>query len=130
MTNDNENIDILEEVINAYDPEVMERLLWDYSRPTDDSLKNNLNVDGHHHIYWATDMYAGNGFDFMDEILVSSITGENSRLVRPRCPIKTCSLYRFSIQLYDSFSKGKLISKNASSFRILHFLFGCFKKML
>lgn len=84
MEKENENIDILEEVINAYDPEVMERLLWDHSRPTDENLKNNLNVDGHHHIYWATDMYAENGFDFMDEILVSSITGKNSRLVRPR----------------------------------------------
>lgn len=87
MTNDNENIDILEEVINAYDPEVMERLLWDHSRPTDNKLISDLNVDGHHHIYWATDNYEteGKGFCFFDEIQIASVTGKYNTLVRPRC---------------------------------------------
>ncbi|MCQ2077478.1 MAG: restriction endonuclease subunit M [Bacteroidaceae bacterium] len=87
MTNDNENIDILEEVINAYDPEVMERLLWDHSRPTENKLISDLNVDGHHHIYWATDNYEteGKGFCFFDEIQIASVTGKYNTLVRPRC---------------------------------------------
>jgi len=79
-------IDILEEEIYRLDPEVMERLLWDHSRTPDESLKNELNVDGHHHIYWATDNYEthGEGFQFFDEIQIISVTGKNSTLVRPR----------------------------------------------
>lgn len=87
MINDNENIDILEELINEYDPEVMERLLWDHSRPTDNQLISKLNADGHHHIYWATDNYKdkGENFTFFEEIQVKSITGEqNKYVVRPR----------------------------------------------
>lgn len=86
MINDNENIDILEELINEYDPEVMERLLWDHSRPTDNQLISKLNADGHHHIYWATDDYAkyGDGFGFYDELKVSCLIGDYRTLVRPR----------------------------------------------
>lgn len=76
-------IDIIEDEILALDEVVLERLLWDHSRP------KFIGADGkenHHHIYWATDNYEylGKGFGFFDEIQISSVTGEHSRLVRPR----------------------------------------------
>ena len=79
----NQRIDILEEEILKLAPEVLERLLWDHSRP---KYKNELGEECHHHIYWATDMYEsrGDGFGFFDEIMISSVTGENRMLVRPR----------------------------------------------
>lgn len=76
------DIDILEDDILKLDIEVLERLLWDHSRP-------KFIVDGqerHHHIYWATDNYQdrGDGFNFFDEITIPTITGENVQVVRPR----------------------------------------------
>ena len=75
-------IDIFEDDILNLDAEVLERLLWDHSRP-------KYNVDGeerHHHIYWATDNYEsmGDGYQFFDEIQISSITRDNRYVVRPR----------------------------------------------
>ena len=77
------NIDILEEDILKLDKEVLERLLWDHSRQKD---KDKQGVEQHHHIYWATDNYQaeGEGFGFFDEITIPHITGQYSRLVRPR----------------------------------------------
>lgn len=75
-------IDIFEDDILTLDAEVLERLLWDHSR-------SKYYVDGeerHHHIYWATDNYEqmGEGFQFFDEIQISSITKDNRYVVRPR----------------------------------------------
>lgn len=75
-------IDIFEDDILKLDVEVLERLLWDHSRP-------KFFVDGnehHHHIYWATDNYEtmGEGFQFFDEIQIASITHDNRFVVRPR----------------------------------------------
>ena len=77
------NIDILEEDILKLDKEVLERLLWDHSRQKD---KDNQGVEQHHRIYWATDNYQaeGEGFGLFDEITIPHITGQYSRLVRPR----------------------------------------------
>lgn len=79
----NRRIDILEEEILKLDHEVLERLLWDHSRP---KFKDGENEEHHHHIYWATDMYEheGKGFGFFDEIEISSVTGKYRTLVRPR----------------------------------------------
>lgn len=76
-------IDILEDEILKLDFEVMERLLWDHSRPT---YKGDDGEEHHHHIYWATDNYEskGDGFCFFDEIQITSVTGKNKKLVRPR----------------------------------------------
>lgn len=75
-------IDIYEDDILKLDAEVLERLLWDHSRP-------KFYMDGnehHHHIYWATDNYEtmGEGFQFFDEIQIASITHENRYVVLPR----------------------------------------------
>lgn len=75
-------IDRYEDDILVLGAEVLERLLWDHSRPT-------FYVDGnerHHHIYWATDNYEslGEGFQFFDEIQIGSITQDNRHVVRPR----------------------------------------------
>ena len=75
-------IDIFEDDILKLDAEVLERLLWDHSRP-------KFYMDGnehHHHIYWATDNYEtmGEGFQFLDEIQIASITHDNRYVVRPR----------------------------------------------
>ena len=77
------NIDILEDDILKLDKEVLERLLWDHSRQT---FYDEHGVEQHHHIYWATDNYQaeGEGFGFFDEITIPHITGQYSRLVRPR----------------------------------------------
>lgn len=83
MNMDNSRIDILEEEILNLAPDVLERLLWDHSRP---KYKDEQGEEHHHHIYWATDNYEseGEGFGFFDEIQISSITGEHRQLVRPR----------------------------------------------
>ena len=75
-------IDIFEDDILNLDAEVLERLLWDHSRP-------KYFLDGeerHHHIYWATDNYEsmGDGYQFFDEIQISSITQDYRHVVRPR----------------------------------------------
>ena len=77
-------IDIIEDEILALDEVVLERLLWDHSQPKMLDEKGEPSL--HHHIYWATDNYEylGKGFGFFDEIQIASITGEHSRLVRPR----------------------------------------------
>lgn len=79
----NQRIDILEEEILKLAPNVLERLLWDHSRP---KFYDENGKEHHHHIYWATDMYEsrGEGFGFFDEIQIASITGKNKKLVRPR----------------------------------------------
>lgn len=79
----NLRIDILEEEILKLDHEVLERLLWDHSRP---KFKDGEGNERHHHIYWATDMYEkeGKGFGFFDEIEIASVTGDYRTLVRPR----------------------------------------------
>ena len=78
------NIDIIEEDwLKEYGEEVLERLLWEHSRP---QYKGDDGEMHHHHIYWATDMYEqeGDGFRFFDEIQISNITGNYRTLVRPR----------------------------------------------
>lgn len=80
---ENTRIDILEEEIFSLAPDVLERLLWDHSRP---KYKDEQGEEHHHHIYWATDNYEseGNGFGFFDKIQISNITGAHRQLVRPR----------------------------------------------
>lgn len=76
-------IDIKENDLMQYGQEVLERLLWDHSRPTYVDDEGN---EQHHHIYWATDNYEerGAGYGFFDEISIASITGDNCGIVRPR----------------------------------------------
>ena len=78
------SIDIIEQDIFEKDPVVLERLLWDHSQKKSKELESEMNPDGHHHIYWATDNYENEGFGFFDEITIESITGKNRKLVRPR----------------------------------------------
>ncbi len=78
------NIDIIEEDwLKEYGEEVLERLLWEHSRP---QYKGDDEEMHHHHIYWSTDMYEqeGDGFCFFDEIEIPHITGNYRTLVRPR----------------------------------------------
>ncbi len=79
-----ERIDIIEEDwLNQYGLEVVERLLWEHSRP---KFYDENGKEHHHHIYWATDMYEheGKGFGFFDEIEIASVTGKYRTLIRPR----------------------------------------------
>ena len=78
------NIDIIEEDwLKEYGEEVLERLLWEHSRP---AYQGEDGEQHHHHIYWATAMYEqeGDGFRFFDEIMIKNITGNYRTLVRPR----------------------------------------------
>ncbi|MEL4105611.1 restriction endonuclease subunit M [Oscillospiraceae bacterium WX1] len=65
-------IDILEEEIKEYSPQILEILLKDRT------TKMN--------IIWATDNYSvnGSGFGFDDHITVDSVTGFNNGVVKPR----------------------------------------------
>ena len=65
-------IDILEEDIKEYSPQVLDILLKDRTK------KNN--------IIWATDNYSinGFGFGFDDQITIDSVTGFHSNVVKPR----------------------------------------------
>lgn len=79
-----QRIDIIEEDwLNQYGLEVVERLLWEHSRP---KFYDENGKEQHHHIYWATDMYEHKGkcFGFFDEIEIASVTGKYRTLIRPR----------------------------------------------
>lgn len=68
----NYTIDILEDEIKEFSPQVLEILLKDRT------TKKN--------IIWATNNYSGHGFKFgfNDQIIIESITGVHSGIVKPR----------------------------------------------
>lgn len=71
-------VDIKENEILQYDPQVFSLLLVDRSKPKrDDQLCN---------IVWATDNYEtlGKGYEEWSEITVDSISGKNGLILRPR----------------------------------------------
>ena len=71
-------VDIKENEILQYDPQVFSLLLVDRSRPKrDDQLCN---------IVWATDNYEalGKGYEEWSEITIDAISGENGLILRPR----------------------------------------------
>lgn len=72
-----ENSDIKENVIYNEDPKLLELLLIDRTKTTNEDV---------HNIMWATDNYApmGQGYQEWDEINIERITGENGMLLRPR----------------------------------------------
>lgn len=72
-----ENTDIKENVIYNEDPKLLELLLIDRTKTTNEDV---------HNIMWATDNYApmGQGYQEWDEINIERITGENGMLLRPR----------------------------------------------
>lgn len=69
--------DIKENAIVHTDKVLLELLLIDRSRSTEDEV---------HNILWATDNYLhyGEGYAINDEISIDSITGENGLILRPR----------------------------------------------
>ena len=69
--------DIKENVIYNEDPKLLELLLIDRTKTTNEDV---------HNIMWATDNYApmGQGYQEWDEINIERITGENGMLLRPR----------------------------------------------
>jgi hypothetical protein len=69
--------DIKENAIVHTDKVLLELLLIDRSRSTEDEV---------HNILWATDNYLhyGEGYAIDDEISIDSITGENGLILRPR----------------------------------------------
>ena len=88
------DVDISEQDILDYDPEVLDKLLIDHTmsaklrRETKDATRVV-------NIFWATSDYDGaitdesgkvieQGYRYDDEILPASITGRNARIVRPR----------------------------------------------
>lgn len=72
-----ENSDIKENVIYNEDPKLVELLLIDRTKTTNEDV---------HNIMWATDNCApmGQGYQEWDEINIERITGENGMLLRPR----------------------------------------------
>lgn len=72
-----DNSDIKENVIYNEDPKLLELLLIDRTKTTNEDV---------HNIMWATDNYApmGQGYQEWDEINIERITGENGMLLRPR----------------------------------------------
>ena len=72
-----DNSDIKENVIYNEDPKLLELLLIDRTKTTNEDV---------HNIMWATDNYApmGQGYQEWDEINIDRITGENGMLLRPR----------------------------------------------
>lgn len=71
-------VDIRENDILKYDPQLLAILLIDRSKPKDDGTYG--------HIIWGTDNYEarGEGYQEYDEINAEAITGKHGSVVRPR----------------------------------------------
>lgn len=85
LFSDIKNIDISEQLIWDYDPEVLRKLLIDHTmsakaRKEENDPNKTVNV------FWATGDYAsmGEGFQYDDQILPENIIDRNSRVVMPR----------------------------------------------
>ena len=79
------NVDISENDIFDYDPEVLEKLLVDHTMSAHER-KTTGNPKASVNIFWATSDYAdkGEGFAYSDKITPQAITGGNGRVVMPR----------------------------------------------
>lgn len=71
------HIDIRENEIFGRSPELLSALLKDCTLSTEEQQVN---------IFWATDNYAdkGVGYQYADNIMIESITGENGGVIKPR----------------------------------------------
>ncbi|MDE7190565.1 MAG: restriction endonuclease subunit M, partial [Muribaculaceae bacterium] len=70
-------VDIKENDIFELSPELLNTLLKDHTLSTDECQVN---------IFWATDSYAfrGEGYQYVDQITIDSITGDNGNVIVPR----------------------------------------------
>lgn len=80
------DVDISEEDIYEYSPEVLDQLLIDHTMSA--KLRKEKNDKSlHANIFWATNDYSdreGEGYQYYDEILPENITGQNGRVIMPR----------------------------------------------
>lgn len=84
------NVDISEQDIWDYDPEVFTTLLIDHTMSAKARLKEN-DTTKTVNIFWATDSYEAqregddkNGYRYDDQIMPDKIIGMNSRIIMPR----------------------------------------------
>ena len=85
------DVDISEQDIWDYEPEVLKKLLIDHTMSAK-ARKEAKDPSRVVNIFWATDDYAAQkdteeakvGFRYGDEILPENITGENGRIIMPR----------------------------------------------